>query len=71
MGNEGMSRTVKIAAYHCGNDCVQSGCPGHTMRLIYENCSDTVVLEIDGEHRWTMDEHGEFMTLLRLAGEVK
>lgn len=33
--------------YHCANDCRQTGCPGHRMRLVYVNTSDQVIVQID------------------------
>ena len=41
--------------YRCVNDCKQSGCPGHIVKLRYEYSSDTLVVEVDGESEYTMD----------------
>jgi hypothetical protein len=45
--------------FRCANDCAQTGCPGHKMRLVYMP-SDHVVVEIDpdesarpGTGEWT------------------
>lgn len=40
---------------HCGNDCCQSGCPGHMLKLVYHHTSDTVSVLMDGEHYTTFD----------------
>lgn len=37
------------------NDCRQEGCPGHKLRMVYHNTSDTLSLEIDGKTCWIMD----------------
>lgn len=50
-----MSRQVRERRFHCLNDCVQTGCPGHTATLSYEHASDTRGLDIDGERRHTFD----------------
>jgi len=31
------------------NDCEQVGCPGHTMKAVHHNTSDTLSFEIDGK----------------------
>lgn len=37
------------------NDCRQEGCPGHVLRIVYHNTSDTLSLEVDGEQELTLD----------------
>lgn len=32
-------------SYKCFNDCVQTGCPGHTLRVKYHNTSDVMFFE--------------------------
>jgi len=50
-----MTRIVDYE-YKCFNDCIQTGCPGHRMQIIYETVSDTVILVTLG-HK---DKNGEW-----------
>lgn len=50
-----MTRVVEYE-YKCFNDCRQTGCPGHQMKIIYETVSDMVSLVTLG-HK---DSHGEW-----------
>ena len=42
--------------YKCFNDCIQTGCPGHEMQIIYETTSDTIRVTTLG-HK---DKNGEW-----------
>jgi hypothetical protein len=46
------SRAVEVRHF---TDCVQTGCRGHKVRIIYHNTSDTLSIEIDGEKVYTLD----------------
>jgi hypothetical protein len=65
-----MSKSIREATYTCCCDCRQTGCPGHTMRLIYNRSTDIVVIEIDGEEVLFLDDNA-FATLLKLEKELK
>lgn len=55
--------------YRCINDCVQSGCPGHTMQEIHCRSTDTYSFEVDGKPTHFFDEY-ELSALLKAhAGE--
>lgn len=43
--------------YTCGNDCQQTGCPGHKMTVVM-NCSvDIYEVIVDGKERELFDEN--------------
>ena len=44
-----MSNSIQETFVHCGSDCIQSGCPGHKIRLHFAHTSDTINLSIDGK----------------------
>lgn len=50
-----MSTSRITRAFHCSNDCRQTGCPGHLLTLAYYHSSDTVGIECDGEDRGVFD----------------
>lgn len=51
-----MSSTYRRCHYKCGNDCRQSGCPGHDLKIHYHHTSDTVTIYVDEEHYVTFDD---------------
>lgn len=51
MSSQAISRSV-----HCGNDCRQEGCPGHTLELEHDHASDTVTVNLDDQHYVTFDK---------------
>ncbi len=54
----------KVVEFHCANDCVQTGCPGHRLQLEYCISSDIVTVLVDDEHQEVFDDN-------RLAALVK
>ena len=45
-----MSRTtLGEVEYRCFNDCVQTGCPGHKLRVVYYGTADVVEVYENGE----------------------
>lgn len=42
-----MSSAYRQSRFVCGNDCVQTGCPGHTLELAHHHTSDTVSVRVD------------------------
>jgi hypothetical protein len=44
--------------YRCSNDCDQSGCPSHKMKLEYHRGSDVVTLWVDGKPEHYFDDNG-------------
>lgn len=52
--------------YNCSTDCVQTGCPGHTMKIEYHRGSDIVMVWIDGEPSHYFDDNS-FSALLELG----
>ena len=43
--------------YRCNNDCSQTGCSGHTMRMDDSRCSDVISFAKDGETFLYLDEN--------------
>lgn len=67
----------RLAEYHCTGSCEHGGCSGHTMRLVYINTSDHVVVEFDPDpqdrpgdarHSYVFDEEA-FSRMVDLAIE--
>lgn len=44
-----MSTLTKEIPYHCDNNCVPQGCPGHIAEITYQPASDYVTFN-DGQH---------------------
>jgi hypothetical protein len=64
-----MGRNVtREVEYRCINDCRESGCPGHKMRISYCRTSDTVSVEIDGKSEHCFDGNS-FGALRQLINE--
>jgi len=52
-----MSRAIgPEVEYHCSNDCQQTGCPGHTIREVFDRSMDIYSFEIDGKPKYHFDE---------------
>lgn len=51
-----VSNAYRQTRFTCGNDCVQTGCPGHDMELAHHHTSDTVSVSVDGQHYATFDQ---------------
>lgn len=47
----------KYVEFTCLNDCDQLGCPGHKVRAVHRNTSDTLSFEIDGKVEYSFDYH--------------
>ena len=43
--------------YTCNNDCSQTGCPGHTMRMDDSRSSDVISFVMDGKPLIYLDEN--------------
>lgn len=52
--------------FKCANDCEQSGCPGHKMKIEYHRGSDIVTVWVDGEPLYYFDDN-RWSTMLELA----
>jgi len=39
----------KEVPYKCGDDCIQAGCPGHKLQLMYNHTIDWMSVYIDGK----------------------
>jgi hypothetical protein len=46
----------RTSHYTCRNDCEQTGCPGHTLEIIHQHSSDTVVIQVDNQIYAVFDE---------------
>ena len=57
-----IERTKK---YHCYNDCIMSGCPGHEMRVTIQTVTECLSLNVDGKFLINFDPT-EFETFLEL-----
>lgn len=42
-----MSMRKTKRTFKCDNDCLMSGCPGHTMDVTYQNTSDYITVYLD------------------------
>lgn len=51
-------------SYKCFNDCYQTGCPEHNMKLVYNTTSDMISLTTighkDGNGEWVNDKSEVF-----------
>jgi hypothetical protein len=65
-----MSTTRLERHYHCWNDCVQSGCPGHTATLEYQSGSDSLHFQDGRGHEIYMQtpELEAFLLMLHELG---
>ena len=52
-------RTGPEVKFKCANDCQQSGCPGHIMRVVHDLSTDIYIFEIEGERepKFCIDEN--------------
>lgn len=61
--------------YRCSDDCKQSGCPSHKLKLSYNNTSESFSLLADGKYVFGGDINllESFLELLKHVGacEVK
>lgn len=67
-----MAVVERTVVYRCSNDCVQSGCPGHELRLMYYSITDSYVFSWVGEKQMHL-ERGELdamLALLELLGRA-
>lgn len=60
-----MSNTKLTHQYRCWNDCVMSGCPGHTATLEYQSVSDALHFE-DGKGQHLHGQTPEFGALVSM-----
>jgi hypothetical protein len=58
------TRKGNAVEFKCFNDCVQTGCPGHSVRMIYYNTSDTFGVEVDSQ-RWYVFDPEMFRTMIK------
>lgn len=65
-----MSKSQAERSFHCSNDCVQTGCPGHVIKLTYNHTSDTVSVEQDGRNYTTFDRT-QWRVLVNLDDEIR
>jgi len=65
-----MGTVNKELRYQCSDDCIQSGCPGHTAKMSYQSTADVLHFE-DGKRMDVYFERGNltaFMTILARIG---
>ena len=55
--------------YSCFDDCKQSGCPGHKMKLTIQTCSECLMVYRDDEF-WFGADPSEWKTLKLLLQEL-
>ena len=66
-----MSRSVgPEIPYRCSSDCRQEGCPGHTIREVFDRSMDIYSFEIDGKAEYYFDEN-VFAALLQAHEAAK
>lgn len=49
--------TVGEATYTCNGCEFNYGCPGHKMKVLMDCSTDHYIVEVDGEHRESLDEN--------------
>lgn len=62
-----MATIIHTQKYRCSDDCLQSGCPSHEAKLIYQSTSDAYTFE-NGNGCTKYFERGEleaFIILLK------
>lgn len=64
-----MSRSKLERKYHCWNDCLMSGCPGHTATLEFQSVSDAFHFN-DGKGNDFYGQTPEYGTLLSMIAEL-
>ena len=55
---------------HCDDDCVQSGCPGHTVELVVHSTAGVGAYIKDGQTKAIFDRD-EAEALLSMLNEIK
>jgi hypothetical protein len=65
-----MSTSRIERAFKCHNDCRQTGCPGHSIRLEYHHTSDTVSIFVDDKHTNTFDKN-KWRALVNMDRELR
>lgn len=64
-----MATITKTKQFRHDNDCLISGCPGHTMTVTHQTTSDSFMVEIDGKIVYGGDDNTT-RTMLELIKEV-
>ena len=60
-----MATITHTKKYRCSDDCLQSGCPTHEAKLIYQSASDTYTFE-NGKGETKYFERGELEAFIEL-----
>lgn len=64
-----MGEYMRTIQYRCSDDCVPSGCPGHSGELHYNSVCDTYRFVMDGK---VYDiERGELDAMIRLLADLR
>ena len=59
-----MANCKRELTYHCYNDCIESGCPGHKATLEFQSCSNAYHFNINGKDIYF--EQGSLQALIDL-----
>jgi hypothetical protein len=60
-----MATVIRTKKYRCSDDCLQSGCPTHEAKLIYQSVSDAYTFE-NGKGETKYFERGELEAFIEL-----
>lgn len=48
---------IGVRQYHCSSDCMQTGCPGHELKVEMDCSTDTYIVHVDGNQTELFDEN--------------
>jgi hypothetical protein len=66
-----MASIERSVQYRCSDDCMMSGCPGHTGILLYQSTSDAYSFNLDGRIlHFGRGEMEAMFSLLRSLGRI-
>ena len=64
-----MATVTETKQFRHDNDCLMSGCPGHTMEVSHQTTSDSFTVLIDGKIAYSGDDNTT-RTMLELIAKV-
>lgn len=64
-----MQQKAERASVRCSNDCRQTGCPGHHVKVTFHHTSDTVTVEQDS--RSHVFDKSVWRSMVELDAEIR
>jgi hypothetical protein len=64
-----MATILRLEKYRCSDDCIQSGCPTHQAKLIYQSTTDYYEFD-NGKGEIKYFERGELEVFIRLLKSI-